>query len=85
MALFRFIFIVFCLYLAWQWIVKPILKLALYGFIKKTVEKQTQHFGGTQQRSQRPEGSINVDYVPKEKKVDKKGNEGEYIDFEEVK
>ena len=81
----KFLLIVFCLYLAWQWIVKPVLKLALLGFIKKTVENQTQQFGGGQQRPQRPEGSINVDYVPKGKKGVKKDSEGEYIDFEEVK
>lgn len=85
MGLIRFVFILFCLYLAWQWIIKPILKMALYGFIKKTVEKQTQHFGGGQQRPSRPEGSINVDYIPKDKKVPPKNNEGEYVDFEEVK
>ena len=66
-------------------IVKPILKLALLGFIKKTVEKQGQQFGGTQQRAKTAEGSINVDYVPRDKKPGKKDTEGEYIDFEEVK
>ena len=85
MGLIRFVFIVFCLYLAWQWIIKPILKLALLGFIKKTVEKQGQQFNGGQQRPKRADGSINVDYIPKNKKDQKKDEEGEYIDFEEVK
>jgi len=85
MGLIKFVFIVFCIYLVWQWIVKPILKLALLGFIKKTVERQTHQFGGAQQRSKTPNGGINVDYIPKDKKPGKKDAEGEYIDFEEVK
>lgn len=85
MGLIRLVFIVLCIYLAFKWIIKPILKIALYGFVKKTMEKQSQQFYGGQQRPNRAEGSINVDYIPKQKGTEKNNNTGEYVDFEEVK
>jgi len=86
-GLLRLIFIIFCIYLAFKWVIGPLVRMILQSYLKKVVEKQAGQFQEQQkQQRKKPDGSIHVDYVPKSPK--KQGNSdpgGEYIDYEEVK
>ena len=83
----RLIIIAICVYLLYIWVIRPLLRYWLPFLVKKAVEKQFEKTHRQNQRPQKPEGSIHVDYIPEK---DKKGpnkddREGEYIDYEEVK
>ena len=68
---------------------KLIARYVLPVFLKSYVEKKMGTFTSFHQQQnshhkQKREGKVTIDYIPKaEKKVE--NNEGEYIDFEEVK
>lgn len=86
MGLLRVIFIVFCIYLAFKWVIGPILRMLLQNYLKKMVQNQSGHFREQEQQKRKADGSIHVDYVPKSpKKPTISDSEGEYIDYEEVK
>jgi len=38
-----------------------------------------------QQRPQRPEGSISIDYIPEKEKKGNSDKLGDFVDFEEIK
>ena len=87
MGFFRLILIILAIYLGFHLIIKPLLRLLLQNAVRKVVEKEFDQFRPSQE-SKRPEGSIHVDYIPgnnenKPQKNDK--DEGEYIDYEEIK
>jgi hypothetical protein len=85
MGLLRLILIIFCTYLAFKWVIGPIVRMLLQNYLKKVVEKQAGQFRQEQQ-SKKPDGSIHVDYVPNNpKKPHFDDSKGEYIDYEEVK
>jgi hypothetical protein len=84
----KVLFTLFLIFLAIRWLTKPLLKFALERMAKKMAE---QHgFPSDYQSQTRPrkkEGTIDIDYIPKDQKK-KSGNssfEGEYVDYEEVK
>lgn len=63
------------------------MKKAVQDFVKKNGGQfRTEYRYSSQRNGGKPEGSINVDYVPP-KKGEKKipDNEGEYIDYVEIK
>jgi hypothetical protein len=85
-GLLRLIFIILCIYLAFKWVIGPLIRMLLQSYLKKVVEKQGGQFRDQHQKQKKPDGSIHVDYVPKSpKKANKGDSEGEYIDYEEVK
>jgi hypothetical protein len=85
-GLLRLIFIIFCIYLAFKWVIGPLVRMILQSYLKKVVEKQAGQFRDQQQQKKKPDGSIHVDYVPKNPKKPTNGDQGgEYIDYEEVK
>ncbi|MFL5730849.1 MAG: DUF4834 family protein [Cytophagaceae bacterium] len=85
MGLFKVIFYIISIYLIIKWVVGPILRILLQNYLKSVVEKQAGQFR-QQQAPKKPEGSIHVDYVPKNTKKPHSGDsDGEYIDYEEVK
>jgi hypothetical protein len=85
MGLLRVILFILCTYLIFKWVIGPILRVLLQSYLKKVVEKQAGQFR-QQQASKKAEGTIHVDYVPKNsKKPTIDDREGEYIDYEEVK
>jgi hypothetical protein len=85
-GLLRLIFIIFCIYLAFKWVIGPIIRMILQSYLKKVVEKQSGQFREQEQQRKKPDGSIHVDYVPKSpKKATNEDPGGEYIDYEEVK
>ncbi len=67
-----------------------LLKWALRGFVVSQFNKAQQDFQQKQQTynstSRKPEGEIDVDFIPPKKgKSSENFNGGEYIDYEEVK
>jgi len=84
--LVRYLLIALCIYLVFKWVVGPLLRIILQNYLKGIMAKH----GGPQHQQRatqkKDDGSIHVDYIPKNPKVEKKnGQEGEYIDYEEVK
>jgi hypothetical protein len=81
----KFLLIALCIYLTIKWVIAPFLRIILQNYLKGMVEKH----GGSQQHKTTPrkaDGSIHIDYIPETPKSDKKkGSEGEYIDYEEIK
>lgn len=91
MGLIKFIIVCIGIYLLLKWLLKPVIshfmKKAVQDFVKKNGGQfSTEYRYSSQKNYRKPEGSINVDYVPP-KKEDKKipDNEGEYIDYVEIK
>lgn len=85
----KFIFIAFMIYLGFRFILKPLLRILLQEMIKKVVDNSVDQVKRQQSgRAHRPEGTINVDYIPEEKdkaRSSRKKDDGEYVDYEEVK
>lgn len=91
-GLLRFLLIVLVIYLSYRFVIKPLLQILLQYMIKKVVNNGFEQFKQQNQagsrQSDRPEGSIYVDYVPdgkNQKKPPKNTDEGEYVEYEEVK
>jgi Domain of unknown function (DUF4834) len=87
MGLLRLILIALCVYVAFKWIIGPFLRILLQNYLKNMVEKQGGQFREQQQQQKKKtDGSIHVDYIPKNPAKHKSDDsEGEYIDYEEVK
>lgn len=86
MALFRLLLIFLVIYLAFHLIIKPLLRIFLQQAVRKVVEKEFDQF--RDRGPKRAEGSIHVDYIPgknSDKSSKNNNDEGEYVDFEEVK
>ena len=70
------------------WIVRSVLRFFIGGLF--SASQQQQRAAGSQQRYQQqyrqPEGKINVEYAPRDKKDKSSDNfrGGEYVDYEEV-
>ena len=71
------------------WIIRSVLRFFIGGLFSSASQQQ-QRAAGSQQRYQQqyrqPEGKINVEYAPKDKKEKSSDNfrGGEYVDYEEV-
>ena len=69
------------------WLIRLLVRMIFPAVIRNAfgnMQKQAQQ--QQQQRSNRPEGSISIDYMPQKDK--KKGNAdklGDFVDYEEVK
>lgn len=82
MGLLKFIFY-FILVL---WALRILFRLLLPVIFKRLVIKmQNQAQQTNPGRSNRKEGSINVDFVPPKSKTAKAEKAGEFVDFEEIK
>jgi hypothetical protein len=85
----KFIFVSILIYLAFRYIIAPILRVVLQHLVKKAVQNQFGQFKNQPQQKgpSRQEGSIRVDYIPEKDKTKPKKEDdiGEYIDYEEVK
>lgn len=83
MGLIRFIFItIFIL-----WTVRLLLQL-VFPLVLKSIFGKMQQSAGEQQAPQqrrRPEGSVNIDYMPPAQKKGNSDNLGDFVDYEEVK
>jgi len=84
----RFILTLFFIYAAWQ-LIKVLFRFILLYWIKKNAGKAFQFNGqfgaGDSNRNQRKEGEIRVESSGNSKKSNRgSGDEGEYVEFEEV-
>jgi hypothetical protein len=82
----RLLLILFLSYLAFRFIIAPLLRMFLQQAIKKAVEKEMDKVH-PKEKNVRKEGSITVDYIPGSKgsKSRPHSGQGEYVDFEEIK
>jgi len=90
MALLRLVLIILVIYLGFRFVLKPLLRILLQYMVKKVVDNSLEDFKRQNRESQprRPEGTVSIDYVPDGKsknKPHKDKDEGEYVDYEEVK
>ncbi|HEY0895119.1 MAG TPA: DUF4834 family protein [Sphingobacteriaceae bacterium] len=85
MGLLKFLIITICI----LWLIKMIVRLALpmlfQSLVNKAQQQANQQFRQQhQQQNRRPEGRIQVDYVPPREK-DRGKSGGEFIEYEEIK
>ncbi len=68
------------------YIIRPLIKLLFKGYMFNQFQKFERTKMRTEKKQNKPEGSINVDYVPKgSEKPNKKSSENDdYVPFEEV-
>lgn len=73
------------------WIIRVLIRLIFPVMLRNVFSNmQNQTAGGQQyqqqqQRSQKPEGAISIDYMPKKEKKGNADKLGDFVDFEEVK
>ncbi|TSJ40248.1 DUF4834 family protein [Mucilaginibacter corticis] len=82
--LIRFIFIVIAILYIVRAIVRWALPMLFQSVVNKAQQQQQQQTNYNRPPEQ-PTGRIKVDYVPKENKGKFPDNEGEFVDYEEVK
>ena len=82
MGLIRFIIVTICVLYIIRYVSRILLPILLQSFIKKAQNSYQQ-----QGKTNPKDGKIRVDYVPPQKKESKLSHkeEGEFIDYEEVK
>lgn len=83
MLLIRFLIITICV----LWLIRTLARIFLPMLFQSMVNKATQqHSQQFQQQSPQPkEGKVKVDFVPPAPKNTIPDNEGDFIDYEEVK
>ncbi|MGY0039097.1 DUF4834 family protein [Pedobacter sp. NJ-S-72] len=89
MGLIKFLFFTILI----LWIIRLLLKLIFPLVVKSIFGKMQQSSGyaGQQQQQQqqrqsnRPEGSLSIDYVPPQPKQGNADKLGDFVDYEEVK
>ena len=78
--MFKILFVIF-LVIAF---VPPVRRFLFWLIVGRQLTKEQKRYNKQQERQQKKEGDINVDYVPKDAKG--KGYQGgQYVDYEEVK
>jgi len=78
MGLIRLFLILFFIYAVYNFVFKVIVPLAARSFVNKAQQDMQERMRQMQDQQRKPEGEINVSKKSK-------GNEGEYVDYEEVK
>jgi hypothetical protein len=87
----KFLLIVFLVYFTIRLVAPIIFRWWLKSFVNKHVKNgqfRTTYWAGNQPpQPQKPEGALNIDYIPKEeaKPPKKEFDGGEYVDYEEIK
>jgi len=87
MGLIKFLFFTILI----LWIIRLLLKLVFPLVVKSIFGKMQQSSGyaGQQQQQQRqsnrPEGSLSIDYVPPQPKQGNADKLGDFVDYEDVK
>ncbi|MEH3113589.1 DUF4834 family protein [Pedobacter terrae] len=82
MALVKFIFITILV----LWLIRMLIRLILPMLFNNLASKmQSPGTGQQQQRRQKPEGSISIDYMPPKPDQSKTDKLGDFVDYEEVK
>lgn len=88
MGFLKFLFIAIAILTLLRLTVRRLLPWALKRFMRKMQDRaygQQSQYHSTRQQSRRPEGEINIDYIPPEEKPNSGAqNAGEFVDFEEI-
>ena len=84
MILIRFLIITICVLYILRSLVRIFLPMLFQSVINKAQE-QNRHQQNYQQQPPRADGRVKVDYVPDGKKSSVPDNEGEFVDYEEIK
>ncbi|MBX9852318.1 MAG: DUF4834 family protein [Cytophagaceae bacterium] len=90
MAFLRLVVIIILIVTAYRLVLKPLLRWLLTSMLKKFLNRQFGQFqnqqSGQNSDPNRKEGSIHIDYMPKQPGKPKKDPpKGDYIDYEEIK
>lgn len=82
MGLLKFLFIAVMV----LWIIRILVRMIFPVMLRNAFgNMQNQAAGQQQQRRQRPEGSISIDYMPKKEKKGNADKLGDFVDYEELK
>ena len=81
---FKVLLVLLGVYLLGKWILKSIISYFLGDTAKKMNEQMRNQQEKTTQQAKKKEGHVTVHYQPKSKKNFGK-DDGDYVDFEEVK
>jgi hypothetical protein len=83
MGLIRVLIIVICS----LYIIRALARLFLPMLFQSVIKKAQQQQNGYQQNYEqpRPDGRVKVDYMPEGKKSAVPDNEGEFVEYEEIK
>ncbi len=86
MFLIRFLIIAICVLYIVRSLARIFLPMLFQGMVNKAQQQQfNRQQQYRQQEPKRPEGRLKVDYVPPAPKNAIPDNEGDFIDYEEVK
>jgi flagellar basal body-associated protein FliL len=86
MILIRFLIITICVLYIVRSLARIFLPMLFQSVVNKAQQQHQQQYRQQQQQQyKRPEEKIRVDYVPPAKKSSVPDNEGDFIDYEEVK
>jgi hypothetical protein len=85
----KLIFWIVIIYLVFNWLIKPILKVIIVKNLQKMANDINQNHTNQSQSSKnnKKEGSISIDYIPKNNPnpTSNNPNIGDYVDYEEIK
>lgn len=69
-----------------MWVLRLLMRMIFPAVIKNVFSKMQNGGAPQQRRTEKPEGSISIDYMPeKEKRQGNADNLGEFVDYEELK
>lgn len=81
MGLIKFIFITIIV----LWVIRGLLRLIFPVILKSVFSNIQNQATQNQSRSNKPEGVISIDYMPKKQKKGNADKLGDFVDYEEVK
>ena len=81
MALLKFLFITICV----LWLIKMLARIFLPMLFQSIVNKAQNQANQRYQDQTRPEGRIQVDYIPPKEKNQKNDKAGDFVEYEEIK
>ena len=85
-GLFRLILIIVLVYAIYRLFIQLVVPAAMRKYLKNFQERYTeQNKYTTNSQPQKKEGEISITYVDKDQKQTRNPDEGEYIDYEEIK
>lgn len=83
-GLLRTIFILVVIYYGFKLLVRYVFPYFLKNYVQKEMNRNKKQYRDDSRQRTGKEGAVNIDYVPEKKKKIAK-NEGDYVDYEEVK
>jgi len=85
-GLIRLLLIVLTVYALYSLFIRVIIPLVLRKYVNDFQQKFTNENQRMQQEQNRAkEGEISIEYVKKDKSSSRNPNDGEYVDYEEIK